>query len=168
MATGTATRTRSRDGRPGVGRSRSLSWASTWALRVVTVAGLAVDAWVHADLAVRYDPNQGASGISQGDLFRLEAAACVLAAAALLLTARPVTWLLAWLVAGSALAGVLLYRYHDPGAIGPLPDMYEPVWFAEKTLTALAEAVAVTAATLGLLVARRPVPRAASGRRPTG
>jgi hypothetical protein len=137
----------------------------SWALRVITIAGLAVDAWVHADLVGRYDPNQGPGGLSQGDLFRAETVVSVVAAVALLLTARPVAWLFACLVSGSALTGLLLYRYYDPGAIGPLPDMYEPVWFAEKTLAGVAEAVALGAATMGLTlharVLRGPERRAA-------
>jgi hypothetical protein len=148
MATATATRTGWRAADPAARRW----WALSWALRLATVVGLAVDAWVHADLAARYDPNQAPGGLSQGDLFRLEAAASVVAALALLLSARLVTWLLAWLVAASALAGLLLYRYHDPGAIGPLPDMYEPMWFPEKTQAGVAEAVATGTATLGLLL----------------
>ena len=38
-----------------------------------------------------------------------------------------------------AFAAVMLYRYVDIPAIGPLPAMYEPVWFFEKTLSAVAE-----------------------------
>jgi hypothetical protein len=34
---------------------------------------------------------------------------------------------------------VLLYRYVDVGAIGPVPNMYEPVWFGEKLHSAYAE-----------------------------
>jgi hypothetical protein len=135
-------------------------------LRVVTVAGLAVDALVHADLVGRYDPNQGSGGFSQGDLFRAETVVSVVAAVALLLTARPVAWLFACLVAGSALTGLLLYRYHDPGAIGPLPDMYEPLWFPEKTLAGVAEAVVLGTATVGLALHAR-VLRGADPRRGT-
>src|SRR4051794_22533212 len=146
MAPGTATRASGQAADRTAHRWRLVSWA----LRLVTVAGLAGDAWVHAHLAGRYDPNQGPGGLSQGDLFRVETAVSVVAAAALLLTARPVAWLFACLVAGSALAGLLFYRYRDPGTIGPLPDMYEPLWFPEKTLAGVAEAVALGAATLGL------------------
>lgn len=145
------------------------SWMRTrpvsWLLRLVTAAALAVDAFVHADLATRYDPNQGTALIGQGDLFRIEAAVSALAALALIISGRLVIWVLAVLVAGSALGGMLLYRYVDPGALGPLPDMYEPIWYPEKTLTAVAEAVATVTAVAGLLVAphRRTRP-GASGR----
>lgn len=124
-----------------------------WSLRLITAAALAVDAFVHVDLAGRYDANQGTGPLSQGDLFRIEAVVSGLAAVALLFSGRWLVWLLAWLVAASAIGAVLLYRYHDPGELGPLPDMYEPFWFREKSLAAVAEGVAVVTATAGLLEA---------------
>jgi hypothetical protein len=122
-----------------------------WSLRVITAAALAVDAFVHVDLAGRYDANQGTGPLSQGDLFRIEAVVSGLAAVALIISGRWLVWLVAWLVAASAVGAVLLYRYHDPGALGPLPDMYEPLWFREKSVAAVAEGVAVVTATAGLL-----------------
>jgi hypothetical protein len=48
-------------------------------------------------------------------------------------------------------------RYVDLGAIGPLPDLYEPVWYPEKLVAAGAEAVALVAAVplLGRPLTRR-------------
>ena len=46
---------------------------------------------------------------------------------------------------------VMLYRYVDVGSIGPIPDMYEPIWFAQKTLSALAEAAAAVVSMIGLV-----------------
>jgi hypothetical protein len=63
----------------------------------------------------------------------------------------------------------VLYRYVDVGAFGPVPNMYDPFWApAEKTLSAVAEAVAALAA-LALFVifhvqARRSVARPAAVR----
>lgn len=125
-----------------------------WSLRVVTAAALVVDAFVHQDLAGRYRLNQGSGPLSQGDLFRIEAVLSVLLALALLISGRWFVWALAWLVAASAVGAAVLYRYHDPGELGPLPDMYEPVWFREKAVSAVAEAAAVVTATFGLLVNR--------------
>jgi hypothetical protein len=91
------------------------------ALRVGTAAGLGIDAVVHWQNAPAYDAV--AATVSQGALFRVEA---VLAAAAgLLVLVRPrrSSWLAALLVAAGGLAAVLLYRYVDVGALGPLPDM---------------------------------------------
>src|SRR5262245_22551820 len=121
-----------------------------WALRVITAAGLAVDAWVHWDLVDRYALNVGTGPLSQGDLFRIEAVVSALVAVALLVSGRLVVWIVAWLVAASAVGAILLFRYHDPGPLGPLPDMYEPFWYQEKSVAAVAEAVALLTATLGL------------------
>lgn len=126
-----------------------------WLLRMVTAAALAVDAFVHADLITRYDPNQGTAAISQGGLFRIEAALAAFAALALVISGRRVIWALAVVIAASALGGLLLYRYADPGALGPLPDMYEPLWYPEKTLTAVTEVVATVTAVVGFLVTPR-------------
>jgi hypothetical protein len=45
-----------------------------------------------------------------------------------------------------------LYRHVDVGTLGPLPNMYEPAWFPEKTAAAIAEAAGLIAALAGLLV----------------
>jgi len=110
-----------------------------------------VDPGVHGDLASRYDANVGSGPLSQGDLFRIEAVVSGLVAIALLISGRFVVWVVAWLVAASAVGAILAFRYHDPGPLGPLPDMYEPFWFREKTVAAVAEGVALVTATLGLL-----------------
>ena len=130
--------------------------ARTWravriALIVIVVAGLAVDAYVHLDLARSYDPAK-TSTLSQGDLFRAESVVAILAA--LLLLVRPRRWsaAIAAIVAGSALAAVLVYRYADIGQIGPIPSMYEATWYTEKTISAIAEAAAFLAAVVLLLV----------------
>ena len=124
----------------------------TWVLRVITAAALAVDAFVHNDLFREYDLNQGSGPLSQDDLFRMEAVVSALVGLALLVRGRWFVWDLAWLVAASAVGAMLFYRYHDPGELGPLPDMYEPYWFREKAVAGIAEGLAVVSATLGLAV----------------
>jgi hypothetical protein len=136
---------------PRARRTLALS-ACLWLLRLLTAAGLAVDAYVHADLAATYDPVT--KTISQGDLFRIEAGAAALAALLLVLFGtRPLVWGYALLVAAAGLAAVLLYRYVDVGTVGPLPNMYEPLWYTEKTVSAFAEAAATITAAAGLLLA---------------
>ena len=125
------------------------------ALRLVAAAALAVDAYTHADLVARYDPNQGSAALSQGDLFRIEAGVAAFAALLLILSARRLVWAFAVLVAASALGAILFYRYYDPGVLGPLPDMYEPIWFPEKATAAVAEAAALVAAVAGGVIAPR-------------
>ncbi|MET3143324.1 UNVERIFIED_ORG: hypothetical protein ABIB13_003056 [Arthrobacter sp. UYEF2] len=100
------------------------------ALRVLTALALFIDAGVHIHLAPGY---QAASpdGIGQSNLFYLESAAAVL-------------------VALSAFAAVMVYRYVDIPALGPFPEMYDPVWFFEKSLSA-AEGAGALLAVIALL-----------------
>ncbi|MFI6849322.1 hypothetical protein OG535_37285 [Kitasatospora sp. NBC_00085] len=118
-------------------------------LRLLAAAGLAVDAAVHARLAGQYDAVT--ADISQGTLFRAEAAAASLAVVLVLLWRHRVGDAFAWLTAAAGLAAILLYRYVDVGAHGPLPNMYEPIWSTDKTTAAWAQAVAVAALTVLLL-----------------
>ncbi|MCW2755101.1 MAG: hypothetical protein JWQ32_2512 [Marmoricola sp.] len=115
------------------------------ALRLITVAGLAVDARVHFRLAPAYDGIKS-STVSQGDLFRIEAVAAVIAALAILVLGKPIVALAAASVAGGGLVALLVYRYFDVGSLGPLPPMYEPAWYPDKTHTAWAQAIATVAA----------------------
>ena len=133
---------------PAIGVRWSTEVATLWLLRLLTAAGLATDAYVHTDLASSYDSVQ--KSISQGELFRIEAGASALAAVlVLLLGRRPLVWLFAFLVAAAGVGAVVLYRYVDVGALGPLPAMYEPVWYPEKTASFVAESVAAVTALAG-------------------
>jgi hypothetical protein len=107
-------------------------------LTVLAVAGLAYDAYVHLHLASNYDGI--GDTVTQGGLFRFEAALAIAAAVVLLLSDHWLAWAFAGLVGLGGVAAVLLYRYVDVGAIGPIPNMYEPIWFPLKTRSAWAEA----------------------------
>ncbi|TJZ49531.1 hypothetical protein FCH28_24850 [Streptomyces piniterrae] len=120
--------------------------------RVLAAAGLAVDAYVHAHLADRYDAIVQA--VSQGTLFRVEAGLAALAALLVLAWRRPVADAFAWLVAAGGLALLLVYRYVDVGELGPVPNMYEPVWSTDKKITAVAQVVTLVAASFLLLTRR--------------
>jgi hypothetical protein len=126
----------------------------SWTLRVGTAAALGVDAVVHWQNAPAYDA--AGTTITQGTLFRAEAVVAVAAGLLVLLRPRASSWVVALLVAGSALAAVLLYRYVDVGSLGPLPDMYENTWQVPgKLLSAYADGAAVVLAGLGLWTHRR-------------
>jgi hypothetical protein len=122
-----------------------------WLARLIAAAGLGVDVYVHWHLASGYDAvrGHGSPHISQGGLFRVEAA---LALVALILVLMPRRWTagLAFLVAAGGVAAVLLYRYVDVGVIGPIPNMYEPLWYTEKTVSAVAEGIAALACLFAL------------------
>ncbi|MGZ6270060.1 MAG: hypothetical protein ACXWMU_05785 [Candidatus Limnocylindrales bacterium] len=114
----------------------------------LTVAGLAVDAYVHLKVAGDYDSVKAT--VSQGALFRLEAGLAIVAAILLLVRPGRLTAAIAALVAGGGVVALLLYYFVNVGQIGPLPNMYEPLWFTEKVVTLIAQAVATVTA-LGLV-----------------
>lgn len=119
------------------------------ALRIIVAAGLIADAWIHFDLAPTYDVVK--AQLSEGTLFRLEAVVAAVTALLVLAVQHRITLLIAFVVAASAVAALLLSTYAHPGQIGPLPDMYEPTWFGEKRLALVAELVAAVAALAGLV-----------------
>ena len=133
-----------------------LAWSviGSWILRVATATALGIVALIHWQNASAYDAVTAT--ISQGELFRVEAAVAVAVGLLVLVRPRPSSWLAALLVGASALGAVLLYRYVDVGSLGPLPDMYENTWQVPgKLLSAYAEAAAIGLAGLGLLTHRK-------------
>jgi hypothetical protein len=138
----------------GAARTRSLA---SWTLRVGTAAALSIDAAVHLRNAASYD--LVTATISEGALFRVQAGAAIASALLVLVWPRRASWVVAFLVAASALGAVLLYRYVDVGPLGPLPNMYENTWQVPgKLLSAWAEGAAVVLAGLGLLTHRSAAP----------
>lgn len=124
-------------------------------LRVLTAAGLAVDAYVHLQLAGTYGAASTA-GIGEGTMFRVEAAVAIVVALLVLATGHRLGYLLAFLVGLSALTAVLVYRYVDIPAFGPIPAMYEPIWFTKKAVSAVAEGATAVFAAVGWATSRRP------------
>lgn len=118
-------------------------------LRVLTAAALGVDAVIHARLAPGYQ-SAAPDGIGEGNLFYIEAAAAAAAAIYVLVRPGKGAYLAALIIAAGGLGALLLYRYIDVPAFGPFPSMYEPVWFTEKTLTAIGQAIAMIAAATAL------------------
>jgi hypothetical protein len=117
-----------------------------WALIIVVVVGLALDAYVHLHLAHAFK-NVKTSTLSEADLFRAEAVVALIAAVALLVRPRRNTAAFAFLVAAAGTVAVLVYRYVNVGKFGPIPNMYDPFWAPkEKTISAIAEGIAALAA----------------------
>ena len=128
-------------------------------LRLIVVVGLGIQAVVHLRLAANYQLAY-TGGVGGGNLFRVEAVMAILAGVYLLVRGSRPAYLLA--VALGGLTAVVLYRYIDVPSLGSIPGMYEPIWFFEKGLSAVAEAAAgvfalMSAALIGRLVPiRRP------------
>ena len=127
----------------------------------MTAAGLLVDAVLHLQLAANYQLAAPA-GIGQGNLFRIEAVLAILALLLVLLRGSRIG-----LRRSPSGGGRRVGRRACSTATtssprsGPIPAMYEPVWFFKKSLTAVAEAVAAGAALAGVS-ARQPIRSSAS------
>jgi hypothetical protein len=127
-------------------------------IAVLVAAALAVDAFVHLADAGFY-ASVSSAWVSQATLFRVQAVAAI--GCAVLLLVRPRWWVLvaAMLLLGGAFVAVVGYTYVDPGAIGPLPDMYDPTWDVPgKVASAAAEGTGAALSGAGLLIGlvRRP------------
>lgn len=129
-----------------------------WVLRIGAAAALMVSAVIHVQLAPGYQ-QAAPDGIGQGTLFLIQAGAAALAAVFVLVRGTRSAFAAAAVVGLSSLAAVILYRYVQVPAIGPLPSMYEPVWYAAKTVTAVSEAAAGVLALLGFALRHRSRPR---------
>jgi hypothetical protein len=123
------------------------------ALRALVTVGLVVDAVVHLRLAAGYQLAQPA-GIGQGNLFRIEAVIALFTAAYVLWRGSRPAFVLAAAVGLGGVVVVLVYRYVDVPGWGPVPQMYEPIWFFQKALSAVAEAAAAVLAIAGALRGR--------------
>jgi len=117
-------------------------------LRLIAAVGLAIDAGIHAKLASQYDAVT--ASISQGTLFRIEAGVAAFAVLVVLFWRHRAGDLFALLTAAAGLAALLVYRYIDIGKLGPLPNMYEPIWFTDKVWAVIGQALAI-ASLLALL-----------------
>jgi hypothetical protein len=133
------------------GHATSAAAVLAIALRVLVSAALAVDAIVHLRLASDYQL-AAPGGIGQGNLFRIEAAVAIAVGLYVLLTGSRTAYTAAFLVTASALTAVLVYRYIDVPSIGPIPSMYEPLWFFQKSLSAVAEGVGALLAASGVML----------------
>lgn len=133
-----------------------------WVLILVTLVGLGIDAYVHLHIASSYRLVR-TTELSQTDLFRVEAGLAVAAGVWLVVRPGRLSAAVAFLVAAGGVAAVTFYYYVDPGQLGPIPDMYEPVWYSDKTKSFDGEALAaVTSLLLVALYWRRSTRKARS------
>lgn len=136
--------------------SRGTSRIALLVLRILVASALIVSAVIHLQLASGFQ-QAAPDGIGGGNVFRIQAAVAVLSGLYVLLRGTSRAFLLAALVALASLAAVLLYRYVQVPTIGPIPSMYEPIWYTTKTITAVAEGLALVLAVVGHRLRHRSV-----------
>jgi hypothetical protein len=123
------------------------------ALRLLGAGALAISSYVHLHGAHFY--SSLGNTITQADLFYAQGAVAAAVALLVLVTGHRYAWAAVLLVGAGSFAAVMLYRYVNVGAIGPIPNMYEPSWqTSDKLLSAYAEAGAVIVAAVALIRAR--------------
>lgn len=109
-------------------------------VRVSAGGALGVVALVHWRSAPAHDLIGDV--VTQGDLFRVQAAAAAALAAAVLVSSSRLVWWAAGLLSGLSLLAVVGTTYVAVPELGPFPRVYEPIWYADKVLAAVAAAVA--------------------------
>lgn len=132
-------------------------------VRVLAVAALSVSAYVHLHLAHLY-PYPGT--ITGTQLFDIQGVTAAVIALALLVTGNRWVWLAASGIGLSSFAAVMLYRYVDVGALGPLPNMNDGTWMPspDKPASAVAEALVPLLFGVLLLLDRRRIHRRSATR----
>jgi len=128
---------------------------------IITAAALVLNAVIHFELASIYDAIPGAL-LSQGALFRIQAVVGIVIAVMLMISVKVgrialSTAVVAAIVAAGGFALVVTTTLIplDLTAIG-LPYLFEPIWFSDKIMTVVVQAVAlVTALAAAALAPRR-------------
>ena len=123
------------------------------AVRVVTAVALAVSAWVHLDLSS--SPYWAGGQLTLGALFLGQAVAAALVALWVAVRPSRAAYAAAAAVAAVSFAALVLSTYVRLPQVGPLPVLYEPFWYADKVVAAVAAAVALLGAATGLAAAGR-------------
>jgi hypothetical protein len=127
---------------------------SIWVVAALVATALVIDAYVHVTDAAFYEPSQGGI-VTEATLFRAEAIVSGLLAVVVLLRPSPSTFAAALLVAATAVGAVVLNTYINVGAIGPLPNLYEPAWGVPgKVPSAYAEGLAALISAAGVVLTR--------------
>jgi len=125
-------------------------------VRGLVVLALVVDAVIHLRLAPQMQL-AAPGGIGGGWLFRIQAVVALLAAVFLLWKGSRLAYLVAAVVLVSVFGAVMTYAFVDLPAIGPIPPMYDPQWYPEKTLSAVVEGLGAVLALAGLWLTSRQV-----------
>ena len=109
--------------------------------RLLASTALMVSAFIHGTLAIQL--GVGGPLISQGQLFTAQAALSAALALALL-TRDDRIWLVAVVLSVVGLGAVIASVYFPIPAIGPFPEIHEPVWLMTMVVSAFAQAAVPT------------------------
>ncbi|MCL3861691.1 hypothetical protein [Actinotalea sp. K2] len=125
-------------------------------LRLLGAVALGYSGYLHLRLALERPPLLADGGITLSGLFLAQAAAVAVVVLWVAVRGSRAAWVGFAAVAVGSLLAVLLSVYVQIPAIGPIPSLYEPLWYFEKTWSAISAGVAVLVAVIALVVLRRP------------
>lgn len=126
------------------------------ALRVLGALALGFSAYLHVRIASERPPLFADGQVTLSGLFVAQAVAATLVTLWVLARGDRLAWLAFALVALSSLAALVLSVYVQIPSVGPLPVIYEPIWYLDKYLAAGAAAIAAVVALVALATTRRP------------
>ncbi len=129
--------------------------AARWILIALTALALVVNAVIHLQLAGPFDAITGTL-IGQGWLFRIQAIVNIAVAILLIVVRRPWVAAAAAVVAAGGLALILITVAVplDLTSVG-LPVLYEPLWYPQKTISAIVQGLAILTAAVLIGALRR-------------
>ena len=122
---------------------------STVVLRVLLAVALGVSAYLHFDLAE--GPLTGDGKITLAGMFIGQAVVAALVAIWVLVRGDRIALLAGLLVGGASFLALILSVYVEIPSIGPFPTLYEPLWYTEKVIAAVAAGLATVVAALAVL-----------------
>lgn len=110
-----------------------------------------MSAYVHVDLA--RGPLVSDGQVTLAGLFIAQAVVAALVAVWVLVRGDGPAWAAVGLVGVVSFAALILSVYVEVPAFGPFPTLYEPIWYADKVVAAVAAAGAAVVA-LAVLMTR--------------
>jgi hypothetical protein len=125
-------------------------------LRVIGALALGYSGYLHLRIALDRPPLFADGQVTLSGLFIAQAVAAAVVVLWVLVRGDLVAWLAFGAVAVGSLVALVLSVYVRIPSVGPFPVIYEPVWYLDKNLAAVAAAIATLTALVALVRLRRP------------
>jgi hypothetical protein len=111
-------------------------------LRVLGAVTLGYSGWLHLRIALDRPPLFADGQVTLSGLFIAQAVAAAVVVLWVLVRGDLLAWLAFGAVALGSLVALVASVYVEIPSIGPFPVIYEPFWYADKNLAAVAAALA--------------------------
>lgn len=125
------------------------------ALRVFGALALGFSAYLHFRIAAERPPLFADGQVTLSGLFVAQAVTATAVSLWVLVHGVRLAWLAFGAVALGSLTALLLSVYVQIPSIGPFPAIFEPLWYTDKVLAAVAAGVATIVAIAALATSRR-------------